>query len=162
MLTEISKALWEGESRQERQDAGLSHRFGRLISEVYRYFVPGPIRSLIYIPSLLITYPFRWFMDKAKFDDAREQTRQLAVKGLWSFFIPLGLAYTAAVLLVQEMDYIRVETDLDGVVNKHMVRRIVVGPGRFSVSRGLIQQVLGRVYHVKTKSRSSGPQQICA
>ena len=82
-------------------------------------------------------------MDKAKFDDAREQTRQLAVKGLWSFFIPLGLAYTAAVLLVQEMDYIRVETDLDGVVNKHMVRRIVVGPGRFSVSRGLIQQVLG-------------------
>lgn len=134
LLTDISKALWDGESQQIRKDAGLSHRFGHVINELYLYFVPGPVRTLIFFPSLLITYPFRWFLDKKRVDEARDQTRQLAVKGLWSFFVPLGLAYTAAVLLVQEMDYVRVETDLDGVVSKHMVRRIVIGPGRFSLN----------------------------
>lgn len=134
LLTDLSKALWDGESRQGREDAGLNHRFGNLVNELYLYFVPGPFRTLLYLPSYILTIPLRWVMDKKRVEEAREQTRQLAVKGLWSFFVPLGLAYTAAVMLVQEMDYVRVETDLDGVVSKHMVRRIVVGPGRFSLN----------------------------
>lgn len=117
-------------------DLSLTTRFGKTIrSCLYTYFILGPIRSILFVPTYIITYPFRVFMEKRKLDTLREKTRDLAVKGLWSFIIPLGVAYLTAILLVQEVEYVRTVNGQgpgSNGINQHVVKRILIGYGSFS------------------------------
>ena len=61
----------------------------------------------------------------------------MAIKGLWSFIIPMAVAILIAAVLVQEVQYVRVvngEGPTGPEINKHTIKRVVVGPGRFSIS----------------------------
>jgi hypothetical protein len=61
----------------------------------------------------------------------------MAIQGMWSFLTPLILGILAASALVQEVEYVRIVNGQgpDGPeVKEHLVKRVVIGPGRFSFS----------------------------
>ena len=65
------------------------------------------------------------------------QTRAIAIEGLWSFIIPLAAAILLAAVLVQEVQYVRVvngEGPTGPDISQYTIKRVVIGPGRFSIS----------------------------
>ena len=44
--------------------------------------VPGPLRTILFIPTYLFTYPVRIFVEKKKMQLLRERTRKMAISGL--------------------------------------------------------------------------------
>ena len=137
MLVEIGTKLGAYLDNQTAKEAkvNVAYKVGKLAHQAYQYFVPGFVRTVLFIPTYIITYPFAWFLDRNRMDAIRNQTRELAIKGLWSFCIPLSLGYLAACLLVDEVEYVKVvrgQDPDDPELLQKTIKRIVVGPGPFS------------------------------
>lgn len=107
------------------------------VGSLYAFVVPEFARMILYIPTYIITYPLRLFVNSKKLEAVRMQTRAIAIEGLWSFIIPLAAAILLAAVLVQEVQYVRVvngEGPTGPDISQYTIKRVVIGPGRFSIS----------------------------
>lgn len=100
---EKEKLLIDFANRLEKQivlSKPPERHFGHVLNDFYEYLVPGPVRTLVSIPGYVLKYPLRFFFKKKKMEYFQESTRNLAVKGLWSFITPfLVSGYLAACFL---------------------------------------------------------------
>ena len=93
---------------EEARNVTLWTRLGLAASSFYQYLVPGPLRTLLFVPTYILTYPVRLFVERKKMQSLRERTREMAISGLWSFLIPLAFGILTASALVQEVEYVRI------------------------------------------------------
>ena len=109
LVLDISTRLWARVvDDPAKRKVSLLSRAHSYAGSLYRYLVPGPVRDVLFVPAYIVTYPVRLFIGRKKMDLLRDQTRKMALQGLWSFIVPAIASVLLASILVQEVEYVRV------------------------------------------------------
>lgn len=85
LILDVVDRSWDDTSDK---NVTLWSRLAVRIGSVYNYVLPGFLRHILFIPTYILTYPVRLFIEKDRMDILRDRTRRMAIKGLWSFIVP--------------------------------------------------------------------------
>lgn len=133
LVLDMATRMWSNVVEDpSKREVTLLSKTGSTVGSIY--FVPEFARAILFIPTYILTFPVRLFMDRKRVDALREQTRRVSIEGLWSLIVPMAIAVLTASLLIQEVQYVRVvngQGPSGPERNKHVVKRVVIGPGRF-------------------------------
>lgn len=134
LITEVGNRVWD-------RVVGPPETTLSTPSWIVKKSIPEGVRDVLGYATHPIALAYNKVSGKGKAMEgsAQERTRQIAVQGMWSFLLPACLAMTAACVLVREVEFVQVASELDYYSNEpvqasRIVKRIMLGGGRLSFS----------------------------